>query len=206
MTSIIAKAEEENRENLYGFLLGLKNKQQYNFHLVTLSRNDWGNGVSERGKSEEARGKIVVKLLGIDKKIIVQRKNLKIFSYVNFFDVPRQNSPVVSSCTVSVPGTIPLKAISLIVEKYLRLPEGIGRYISAFLEVEKLDHREVKAVGCSSSSNQHILSEALTENTSTWWISDAACPEWVEFEVSSTRVMQQIGIISDLVSDYFGLH
>lgn len=191
MSSLLRiKKVRENKDGVvYGFLSGLERKTSYNFHLVSSPRSNLKKLVS-RGKEKDGT-KIPLKFMSLNSKVLASPKNIKYFEYVDFF----RDSNLEAPFRVSVPGTIPLRGIIAFVENRLNLPKEIGAHVASFLGVRKLDHRVVKAVGCSSSSNQHALSEALTKDTSTWWISGDACPAWVEFEVPYTTVLQQVGII-----------
>ena len=96
---------------------------------------------------------------------------------------------------ISLPGTISISQMQLILAKGIGFPALICNHVISFLIIRELP--SVTAVSCSSSSMQHPLSEALTRDNSTWWISGGCAPQHIEFEINGppqATLLQIVGI------------
>jgi hypothetical protein len=71
----------------------------------------------------------------------------------------------------------------------LRLPPELCKRVAAFFVIEKVDMVHVRVIDCSSTLCESIqLSNCLTDDENTWWLSDYRMPggtgrEYVEFRL-----------------------
>ena len=142
----------------------------------------------------QSNTRISVKMLSSGKSISVKIENLKVFDAVRFFEESERLRQIPAPRQVSLPGTVPQAEIWDLVEDGMNLPQGIGKHVSQFLLVREISHTNVVARACSSSSNQHPISEVLNSRETTWWISNGHCPQWVEFQVEQPTLLRQINI------------
>ncbi|GKY92007.1 hypothetical protein MPSEU_000172300 [Mayamaea pseudoterrestris] len=83
----------------------------------------------------------------------------------------------------------------------LLLSPELAIYCVSFLTVEPVNASEVIAAACSSTDGRHDLQECLTEDESTWWISNAGSMprgqgcEWVELQLGPvTRRISSVSV------------
>ena len=96
-----------------------------------------------------------------------------------------------TSCSrVSVVSTLSLHLL-----KKIKFPERVNAHIKTFLSVRRIGG--IRAVGCSSSSNQFALEESLTCTNRTWWISRDKAPQYIQFQalVNEAFVVETIAIV-----------
>lgn len=80
------------------------------------------------------------------------------------------------------------------------LLDGIAEMIAEYLRYQRIDSAEVTVSGSSSTRGDFPLSEVLTANASTWWISAAGSMpggvggEWLEFSCPGVRRIAFVGI------------
>ena len=179
----------QDQTSLHAYLVGLRKQGAYNFHAVEIKPPSL-----YLDNELQSNTRISVKMLSSGKKISVKIENLKVFDAVQFVEESERLRQMPAPRQVSLPGTVPQAEIWDLVEDGMNLPQGIGKHVSEFLLVREISHTNVVARACSSSSNQHPISEVLNSRETTWWISNGHCPQWVEFQVEHPTFLRQINI------------
>merc|ERR1719440_1919957 len=88
----------------------------------------------------------------------------------------------------------------LLAESGWGLPTGIAAAVADLLVTVPVDGADVSVSGCSSSRGDFPLTETLTDNEQTWWISAAGSMprgvgrEWLEFSFTCVCCVRFIGI------------
>ena len=187
--SSMVSANLREPASLHAYLVGLRKQSAYNFHAVEIKP-------ASLYLDNEAQShiRISVRMLSSGKRLSVKIENLKIFEIVEFAENSESLRQIPAPRQISLPGTVSQVEIWDLVENGMNLPQGMGKHISQFLLVSEISHKNVEASACSSSSNQHPISEVLNSRETTWWISNGHCPQWVEFRVENPTFLKQICI------------
>lgn len=86
-----------------------------------------------------------------------------------------------------------------------RLPVELIKRILSYLTVKRVNHDQVKAIGCSSTEGAFPLEATLDGRNDTWWLSEQGSmpggrgSEWVEYQLvedSSAKIPVRLASIS----------
>jgi len=171
----------------YGYISGSKLKRSFNNHIVQI------RGSRDEFESASPFERFKVKVLSNGKTQRLSKSHLSLFDYTELHRKIKSKPGKVAP--ISLPGTAPLEHIVSILDERLGMTSGIPQIITEYLQISPFVMEEMKAVACSSDAGHFPLSECLTLNSSTWWISAESAPQFIEFQIARPMILKQIGLI-----------